>query len=103
MNKKGSFQIRDRIRDQRDHGTVAGLERTDRGALRNDPHGPINWGPRTMDGLSTDMRSDAGQIDARLAQEVSQAKFRCVDYNGKTRRFVPLVMTRRAAEMRVKG
>ena len=55
-----------------------------------------------MDGLSADVRSDVEQIDACLAQEVSQAKFRCADYNGKTRRFVPLVMTSRAAEMRVK-
>jgi hypothetical protein len=101
-NEKGSFQIRDRIRDQRDRGTVAGRERTDRGALRNDPHDPINWDPRTMDGLSTDVRSDVGQVDAPLAQEVSQAKFRCADCNGKIRRFVPLVMTRRAREMRVK-
>ena len=74
MNEKGSFQIRVRIRDQRDRGTVAGLERTDRGALRNDPHGPINWGPRTMDGLFTDVRSDVGQVDACLAQEVSQGR-----------------------------
>ena len=63
---------------------VAGLERTDHGALRNDPHDPINWGPRTMDGLFTDVRSEVGQVDAPLAQEMSQAKFRCADYNGKT-------------------
>jgi hypothetical protein len=74
---------------------VAGRERTDRGALRNDPHDPINWGLRTMDGLTTDVRSNVGQTDVHLAQEASYATFRCADCNGKTRRFDALVMSHR--------
>jgi hypothetical protein len=102
MNKKESFQIRDRIRDQSDRRAVGGLERTDRGELRNDPHGLINWSPRTMDGLTTDVRSDVEQVDARLAQEMSQTRIRCAERNTKPRRFDALVTSHRAVETSAK-